>query len=104
MKTEAAELLCRIIQKIDFENKSVQNIFRASIPKWDGDGLKFMGLQPLVLRGLLSTVTQSHSIKLLHQIALVPCDDIFHPQANRFVANLVNNTFHSLQTNKEFVF
>jgi len=84
---EATKLLSKLVIKIDFSDRSVQNVLRASIPIWE---TKFTGIQLLVMKGLLSPITEVHSVKLLSQLIVLPCDDIFHPQSCRFVANLVS--------------
>eukprot|EP01117_Protostelium_nocturnum_P013534 TRINITY_DN5056_c0_g1_i2.p1 TRINITY_DN5056_c0_g1~~TRINITY_DN5056_c0_g1_i2.p1 ORF type:complete len:2145 (+),score=361.36 TRINITY_DN5056_c0_g1_i2:746-7180(+) len=87
---QSIEILCRIIAKIDFSDHSAQNIFKASIPRWtDEHDVQFVGLQPLLLRGLMKPETEAYSVKILSQIATLPCDDIFHPQSSRFITNVV---------------
>jgi hypothetical protein len=84
---EATNLLSKLIARLDFTDRSVQNVFRASIPDWD---VPFLGVQPLVLKGLLSPVTEPHAIRLLSQITLLPCDGIFQLQPGRFETNMVS--------------
>eukprot|EP01119_Soliformovum_irregulare_P020907 TRINITY_DN6840_c0_g2_i1.p1 TRINITY_DN6840_c0_g2~~TRINITY_DN6840_c0_g2_i1.p1 ORF type:complete len:2140 (+),score=665.08 TRINITY_DN6840_c0_g2_i1:103-6522(+) len=85
---EAAKLLSKLISRLDFSDKSVQNVIRASTPQWEGI---FVGVQPLVLRGLLASSTEAITIKLLSQLTTLPCDEVFHPQPAplRYLANLL---------------
>lgn len=97
--TAAAKLLSKLIARLDFTDRAIQNVFRASIPKWYlfralYDSVRdppFIGVQPLVMKGLLSPVTDAPTVDLLTQLALMPYDDILHPQPPRFIANIVRN-------------
>ncbi|PRP83647.1 hypothetical protein PROFUN_03802 [Planoprotostelium fungivorum] len=84
---QSIELVCRVLNRVDFTDRSVQNIFRASIPKWS-DSSAFIGIQPLAVRGILHTFCEDYSIKLLSVLLSLPCDDIVHPQPTRFVTNV----------------
>jgi hypothetical protein len=62
----------------------------------------FVGVQVLLMKGLLSQVTERNTVQLLSQLAVIPynaaCNSIFHPSSTRFLANLVcvyyyNNIF-----------
>lgn len=85
--------MCRVLSAVDVNDKSVNNIFRASIPRWgDTSATTYMGLQPLAIRGLLHPQCEGYSIKLLTQLLSLPsvCDDIVQDkQATRLITNLI---------------
>jgi len=90
--SQSVELVCRVLSAIDMNDKLVNNIFRASIPRWQDTGVtSYMGLQPLAIRGLLHPSCEDYSIKLLTQILTLPdvCDDIAHPQSSRLITNVI---------------
>lgn len=81
-------LLLKIIEKIDFNDKAVRGVFQASRPK--SQKLKFIGIQPLVLRGLLSQRTEPLSIELLEKIAVLPLNEIFQPDSKRLITSILS--------------
>eukprot|EP01133_Synstelium_polycarpum_P002509 gene2509-2863_t len=87
--TRAINILSLLLDKVNFEDRAVQNVFLASMPKeWD----YFKGVQPLVLRGLLSDNSGpvNVAIAFLSRLTLLPCDEIFHAEPIRFLANLIS--------------
>eukprot|EP01114_Cavostelium_apophysatum_P016622 TRINITY_DN4773_c0_g1_i3.p1 TRINITY_DN4773_c0_g1~~TRINITY_DN4773_c0_g1_i3.p1 ORF type:complete len:1182 (-),score=328.56 TRINITY_DN4773_c0_g1_i3:44-3589(-) len=97
----AMNLLSQFLKRVDFNDKSIQNVFRGSIPQWEPS---FIGVQPLVLKGLLSPITEPSTIKVLSQLTPLPCSDVFHPHPSRLVANVVGLLpylcIHLQETNK----
>eukprot|EP01132_Coremiostelium_polycephalum_P000661 gene661-818_t len=83
----AIKLLSILLDIINFSDRAVQNVFLASMPKeWDN----FHGLQPLIIKGLMSNNTAQVSIEFLSKLTLQPCDEIFHPEPIRFITNLTS--------------
>lgn len=86
---EAVKLLSKLVDRFNFSDRAVQNVLLASIPKaWDTT--PFAGVQPLVLRGLLSPVTEPDTVELLSKFTLLMThSEIFHLDDSRIVANMV---------------
>ncbi|EGG16440.1 hypothetical protein DFA_08978 [Cavenderia fasciculata] len=83
----AVKLLSILLETVNFSDRAVQNVFLASMPKeWDF----FHGLQPMVLRGLMSTTTSPITVEFLSALTLQPCNEIFHPEPIRFLTNLTS--------------
>ncbi|EGC35659.1 hypothetical protein DICPUDRAFT_152002 [Dictyostelium purpureum] len=83
----AIKLLSQLLDIINFSDRAVQNVFLASMPK---DWENFHGVQPLVIKGLMSNNTTLISLEFLSKITLQPCDEIFHPEPIRFITNLIS--------------
>eukprot|EP00897_Mesotaenium_endlicherianum_P002114 jgi/Mesen1/1930/ME000146S01025 len=56
-------------------------------PKFRGP--KFCGVQPLVLKGLLSPLSHAAAIQVLFRITLLPCDQIFGDKDTRLLMQIV---------------
>jgi hypothetical protein len=85
---DALKLLCQLFDKLNFNDKYIQNVFSASIPKdWDPP---FKGLQPLILKGLFSSISEEKAIEVLSKLTLLPCDPIVHADTGRAIVNLVS--------------
>ena len=84
----AVILLIKIIDKIDFEDKHVQSVFVTCKPKIPS--LNRLGIQPLVLRGLLSARTEPRSVELLSKLTSIPLDDVIQPHPTRFITNMLS--------------
>jgi hypothetical protein len=75
------KLLSDLLDRLDFSDPYVQNIFSASIPKeWNPP---FRGIQHLVVRGLYSPMTESKAIDVLSKLVLIPFDQVLHPEPGR---------------------
>jgi hypothetical protein len=59
--SEATKLLSKLIDILDFKDRSVQNVFLASIPAYEPP---FIGVQPLLLKGLLSRVAEEPTLEV----------------------------------------
>lgn len=86
----ASQLLLELLERINFGDRYVQNVFGASVPKdWHPS---YPGLQPLVLRGLFSEANEAKTVQLLSLLTLIPYTDLIHPDAthlSRFMTNLL---------------
>jgi hypothetical protein len=86
----ASQLLLDLLERINFGDRYVQNVFGASVPKdWHPS---FPGLQPLVLRGLFSEPNEVKTVQLLSLLTLIPYNDLIHPDGgplSRFMTNLL---------------
>jgi hypothetical protein len=88
----ALTLLSKIVSRVNFNDTAVQVVFLASQPKtWHPP---FIGIQPLVLRGLLSAITEPSAIALLLKLTLLPLDEIFQPGNMRWICTLLALTPH----------
>ena len=84
---QAVILLSIIIDHVDFNEKAVQSVLLASKPQnWKPD---FLGIQPMLLKGLLSEQTYLNAIEVLSNIAPLPLDEIFHNDPSRMVTNML---------------
>eukprot|EP01122_Echinamoeba_exundans_P011512 TRINITY_DN4599_c0_g1_i1.p1 TRINITY_DN4599_c0_g1~~TRINITY_DN4599_c0_g1_i1.p1 ORF type:complete len:3193 (+),score=542.19 TRINITY_DN4599_c0_g1_i1:78-9656(+) len=86
----ASQLLLDLLERINFGDRYVQNVFGASVPKdWHPS---FPGLQPLVLRGLFSEANEVKTVQLLSLLTLIPYNDLIHPEGgplSRFMTNVL---------------
>eukprot|EP00898_Chlorokybus_atmophyticus_P003403 jgi/Chlat1/4063/Chrsp26S04002 len=82
---QALILLTAVVDRLDFADSTVQNILLSAADDTNKDGnlnspaieKPNRGLQPLVLKGLTSSVTLEASVALLTRLTLQPCDAIF---------------------------
>ncbi|KAN0025837.1 hypothetical protein ACTFIU_008497 [Dictyostelium citrinum] len=83
----AIKLLSMLLDIINFSDRAIQNVFLASMPKeWDN----YHGVQPLVIKGLMSVNTTPYALEFLSRITLEPCDELFQPEPIRFLTNLIS--------------
>jgi hypothetical protein len=85
----AVTLLSILLDRISFYDKAVQHIFLASRPKtWP---IEFLGIQPILLKGLLSIDCEPHVIDLLLKICLLPLPELFHVDVgNRLITAILS--------------
>ncbi|KAM9965189.1 hypothetical protein ACTFIW_004996 [Dictyostelium discoideum] len=83
----AIKLLSMLLDIINFSDRAVQNVFLASMPK---DWENYHGVQPLIIKGLMSVNTAPYALEFLSRITLEPCDEIFQPEPIRFLTNLIS--------------
>ena len=74
------DLMISLFSRLNFAETSVQSVFLASVPReWGSD---FLGIIPLLFRGILNPALAPKSYQLLSIILPLSCDDIFHPLPN----------------------
>ena len=79
-------LTLELVTRLNLEDPYTQQVLFATMPRaWDPP---FKGLQSLVMRGLLSPVTQALCRKALHVICNLPCAVIFDPSPARILMNI----------------
>ncbi|KAH6829707.1 ARM repeat superfamily protein [Perilla frutescens var. hirtella] len=108
------ELFSRVIYRLSFRDTTTENVLLSSMPRDEldmntSDGPEFQrmesrivsevspstakvpafeGVQPLVLKGLMSTVSHSVSIEVLSQITVPSCDSIFGDAETRLLMHI----------------
>jgi hypothetical protein len=74
-------LLMKLIDRMDIASTAAQNVLFASLPSdWNPP---FYGLQPLVLKGLLSPITEERSHLLIAKLLSVNLDRLVDPSPSR---------------------
>ncbi|ERN09549.1 protein furry homolog-like [Amborella trichopoda] len=114
---QALGLFARVIDRLSFRDRTTENVLLSSMPRDELDssssdlsrldsrgydstmaqkeeqgrvsGLPaFEGVQPLVLKGLMSTVSQGPAIEVLSRITLHSCDSIFGDSETRLLMHI----------------
>ncbi|KAK4712333.1 hypothetical protein R3W88_006846 [Solanum pinnatisectum] len=111
---QVLELVCRVIDRLSFRDRTTENVLLSSMPRdelesnvrdsSDFQRLEsrnaseplpsnakvpvFEGVQPLVLKGLMSTVSHGVSIEVLSRITVPSCDSIFGDAETRLLMNI----------------
>ncbi|XP_024526381.1 cell morphogenesis protein PAG1 isoform X1 [Selaginella moellendorffii] len=100
---QVLELLSRIVDRLSFHDHTAEQVLLSSMPRDEfessegkGDGgtdadkaPAFEGVQPLVLKGLMSTVSHTCAIEVLSRITLHSCDRIFGDSDTRLLMHIV---------------
>ncbi|GAB4840336.1 hypothetical protein Ancab_021103 [Ancistrocladus abbreviatus] len=112
---QVLELFLRIIDCLSFRDRTTENVLLSSMPRAEPDttsvfdmgefdrmesraGVEtpsggkvppFEGVQPLVLRGLMSSVSHGVSIEVLSRITLPSCDSIFGNPETRLLMHII---------------
>jgi hypothetical protein len=82
----ALALTLELVTRLNLEDPYTQQVLFATMPRaWDPP---FRGIQPLIVRGLLSPVTHSLCRKALHAICNLPCAVIFDASPARVLMNI----------------
>ncbi len=69
---EAVEMLNQFLDKLDFQSAAVRRLFLDGQPeKWEGS---FEGLQPLLYKGLRSSICLDATLKTLDKVVQLPSD------------------------------
>lgn len=85
---ESVEMLNEFMDKVDFQQVSVRRALMDGQPsKWDG---QFEGLQPLLYKGLRSSVCLDATIKTINRIVRLPSDPLVGDDNRIFFATLAN--------------
>ncbi|KAF2579225.1 hypothetical protein F2Q68_00000526 [Brassica cretica] len=108
---QVLELFSRIIDRLSFRDKTTENVLLSSMPRDEsntndlgefqrtesrvyemppssGTLPKFEGVQPLVLKGLMSNVSHDFSIEVLSRITVPSCDSIFGDAETRLLMQI----------------
>jgi hypothetical protein len=92
---EALMMLKKVIEKIDIGNPTVVNILLINFPaKWRGT---FTGVQPLLLRGLLSSKAEATSLEVLNSLLTVENDLLVDKNPSRLLFAVLANLPRLLQ-------
>ena len=82
----ALTLTLELVTRLSLEDPYTQQVLFATMPRaWDPP---FKGIQPLIMRGLLSPVTHALCRKALHAICNLPCAVIFDATPARILMNI----------------
>nr|ABD96931.1 hypothetical protein [Tarenaya spinosa] len=111
---QVLKLFSRIIDRLSFRDKTTENVLLSSMPRDEanprndlgdfqrtesrgyemppssGTLPKFEGVQPLVLKGLMSTVSHDVSIEVLSRITVPSCGSIFGDAETRLLMNITS--------------
>ncbi|KAM4132038.1 hypothetical protein ACJW30_01G220000 [Castanea mollissima] len=107
------ELFSRVIDRLSFRDRTTENVLLSSMPRDEldtnvdigdfqrvesrsgyelppssGNLPTFEGVQPLVLKGLMSTVSHGVSIEVLSRITVHSCDSIFGDAETRLLMHI----------------
>ena len=85
---EAVETLNEFLDKVDFQSLSVRRLLLEGQPsRWDGG---FEGLQPLLYKGLRSSLCLEATLKTLDKLVRLPSDPLIGDESRLFFAIVVN--------------
>uniref|UniRef100_A0A0E0CTI0 Cell morphogenesis protein N-terminal domain-containing protein n=1 Tax=Oryza meridionalis TaxID=40149 RepID=A0A0E0CTI0_9ORYZ len=113
---QVLELFCRVIDRLMFRDRTTENVLLSSMPRdeFDINGYTsdlhrlesrttserllsvtetgkvpdFEGVQPLVLKGLMSSVSHGSAIEVLSRITIPTCDSIFGSPETRLLMHI----------------
>jgi hypothetical protein len=113
---QVLELFCRVIDRLTFRDRTTENVLLSSMPRdeFDISGYAsdlhrlesrttserllsvtetgkvpaFEGVQPLVLKGLMSAVSHGSAIEVLSRITIPTCDSIFGSPETRLLMHI----------------
>ncbi|KAK1432958.1 hypothetical protein QVD17_09861 [Tagetes erecta] len=126
---QVLELFARVIDRLSFRDRTTENVLLSSMPRDEldhsvsetdfqrmesqttgpttpssGKVPAFEGVQPLVLKGLMSTVSHGVSIEVLSRITVHSCDSIFGDPETRLLMHITGLLpWLCLQLNQEAV-
>ncbi|XP_068646926.1 uncharacterized protein [Aristolochia californica] len=111
---QVLELFARVIDRLSFRDRTTENVLLSSMPRDELDTIgpesadyrrfesrnagepqmepgkvpAFEGVHPLVLKGLMSTVSHGSSIEVLSRITFPSCDSIFGDSETRLLMHI----------------
>ncbi|XP_022725396.1 uncharacterized protein LOC111281884 isoform X2 [Durio zibethinus] len=108
---QVLELFSRVIDCLSFRDRTIENVLLSSMPRDEFDNVDigdfqqmesrgydlpatsgnlpaFEGVQPLVLKGLMSTVSHGVAIEVLSRITVHSCDSIFGNHDTRLLMHI----------------
>ncbi|XP_078448512.1 ARM repeat superfamily protein isoform X2 [Wolffia australiana] len=68
------QLLARVIDRLSLRDRTTESVLLSSMPRHDDP--PFQGLQPLVLKGLLSPASHAAALDVLARITVPGCDSV----------------------------
>ena len=109
---QVLELFSHVIDRLSFRDRTTENVLLSSMPRdeldtsdlgefqrtesksgyeplQEGNLPTFEGVQPLVLKGLMSNVSHSVSIDVLSRITVHSCDSIFGDAETRLLMHII---------------
>ncbi|KAG4987863.1 hypothetical protein JHK85_030846 [Glycine max] len=109
---QVLELFSHVIDRLSFRDRTTENVLLSSMPRdelntsdlgefqrtesksgyeplQEGSLPTFEGVQPLVLKGLMSSVSHSVSIDVLSRITVHSCDSIFGDAETRLLMHII---------------
>ncbi|XP_052624495.1 uncharacterized protein LOC111876656 isoform X2 [Lactuca sativa] len=100
---QVLELFLRVIDHLVFSDRTTEHVLLSSMPRDEFDHSVvdfdfdfefqripvFEGVQPLVLKGLMSTVSHDVSIKVLSRLTVPSCDSIFGDPETRLLMHII---------------
>ncbi|XP_020234237.1 uncharacterized protein LOC109814268 [Cajanus cajan] len=109
---QVLELFSHVIDRLSFRDRTTENVLLSSMPRdeldtsdlgefqrsesksgyeplQEGNLPTFEGVQPLVLKGLMSSVSHSVSIDVLSRITVHSCDSIFGDAETRLLMHII---------------
>ncbi|XP_028764810.1 uncharacterized protein LOC114722858 [Neltuma alba] len=109
---QVLELFSHVIDRLSFRERTTENVLLSSMPRDELDNSDlgefqrtesrsgfellqeghlppFEGVQPLVLKGLMSTVSHSVSVDVLSRITVHSCDSIFGDAETRLLMHII---------------
>ncbi|MCI22219.1 protein furry-like, partial [Trifolium medium] len=109
---QVLELFSQVIDRLSFRDRTTENVLLSSMPRdeldtnyigefqrtesksgyepfQEGSLPTFEGVQPLVLKGLMSNVSHSVSIDVLSRITVHSCDSIFGDAETRLLMHII---------------
>ncbi|KAL0919790.1 hypothetical protein M5K25_011908 [Dendrobium thyrsiflorum] len=125
---QVLELFSRVIDRLSLHDRTTENVLLSSVPRDEFDtygpngaelqreesrpgseplpsGAKvptFEGVQPLVLKGLMSTISHGSAIEVLSKITIPSCDSIFGSPETRLLMHITGLLpWLGLQLNKD---
>ncbi|KAG5929510.1 hypothetical protein E4U42_005655 [Claviceps africana] len=85
---EAAEMLTELVDKLDFRSSNVRRIIAEGQPdRWNGD---FDGVQPLLYKGLRSSLCWQATLDTIDKLVKLPADPLIGDDSRLFFALLAN--------------
>ncbi|KAJ3152742.1 Cell morphogenesis protein PAG1 [Geranomyces michiganensis] len=93
--SEGVVLVEKILQKLDVQDPACRNILLVNLPsKWKG---QFSGLQPLLMRGLCSSSTEKHCLRIINSLVSLEDPALVEPSNSRVLFALLSNLPRWLQ-------
>ncbi|KAI4352336.1 hypothetical protein L6164_006599 [Bauhinia variegata] len=108
---QVLELFSHVIDRLSFRDRTIENVLLSSMPRdeidnelrefqrvesrsgyelpQEGNLPTFEGVQPLVLKGLMSTVSHGVAIDVLSRITVHSCDSIFGDAETRLLMHII---------------
>ncbi|KAG6014257.1 hypothetical protein E4U54_005614 [Claviceps lovelessii] len=85
---EATEMLTELVDKLDFRSPNIRRVIADGQPdRWDGE---FDGVQPLLYKGLRSSLCWQATLNTLDRLVKLPADPLIGDDSRLFFALLAN--------------